>query len=371
MPLTVDDRFAEHFEVTGVLGAGGMGAVYRARDTRLNRDVALKLLPDEFAADADRLARFQREAELLASLNHPNIAQIYGVEEDGGGRALVLELVEGPTLEARIARGPMPPEEVLAIATQLADGLEAAHEVGVVHCDLKPANVKVQPDGTVKVLDFGLAKALAAAAPGKRHDPSTWPSAATGVGVVVGTAAYMSPEQARGRAVDRRTDIWAFGAVVFEMLTGRKAFEGDDPAGIFAEVLKAEPAWERLPGDVTPAVSAVLRRCLEKEPFQRMRDIADVRMGLQSAFEAAQRPASGVRAGRASGWMRRVPELAGAAVIAGLGVWLLQPDAPRHPVRFAIQGAPGLGPSPSCHRTAASSPTSNPVRAGPACSSTR
>ena len=344
MPLTAGDRFGEHFEVTGVLGAGGMGAVYRARDTRLNRDVALKLLPDEFAADADRLARFQREAELLASLNHPNIAQIYGVEEDRGVRALVLELVEGPTLETRISRGPMPPDEVLAIATQLADGLEAAHEAGVVHRDLKPANVKVQPDGTVKVLDFGLAKALAAAAPGKRHDPSTWSSAATGVGVVVGTAAYMSPEQARGRAVDRRTDIWAFGAVVFEMLTGRKAFAGDDPAGIFAEVLKAEPGWETLPGDVAPAVSAVLRRCLEKEPFQRMRDIADVRMGLQGAFEDARRPAAGVRAGRSAGWMRRVPELAGAAVVAGLGVWLLQPDTPRHPVRFAIQGAPGLGP---------------------------
>ena len=340
MPLTVGDRFAGYFEVTGVLGAGGMGEVYRARDTRLSRDVALKLLPDAFAAAADRLARFQREAELLASLNHPNIAQIYGIEEAGGLRALVLELVEGPTLEARIARGPIPPDEVLVIATQLTDGLEAAHEAGVVHRDLKPANVKVQHDGTVKVLDFGLAKALdAARGPRDPDGSSTLSSVDTQVGAVVGTAAYMSPEQARGKAVDRRTDIWAFGVVVFEMLTGRKAFTGDDTAGIFAEVLKGEPAWETLPGEVTPAVSAVLRRCLEKEPFRRMRDIADVRVELRGAFEAARRPA-----GPASGWMRRVLELAGAAAVAGLVVWLLQADAPRQPVRFAIQGTAALGP---------------------------
>ena len=345
MPLIVGDRFAGHFEITGVLGAGGMGDVYRARDTRLNRDVALKLLPDAFATDADRLARFQREAEVLASLNHPNIAQIHGIEEDAGVRALVLELVEGQTLEARISRGPMPPDEVLAIATQLADGLEAAHEAGVVHRDLKPANVKVQHDGTVKVLDFGLAKALEAPASGRRGDPSTWSSAATGAGVIVGTAAYMSPEQARGRAVDRRTDIWAFGAVLFETLTGRRAFEGDDAAGILAEVLKAEPAWERLPRDVKPEVSAVLRRCLEKEPFQRMRDIADVRIGLQGAFADTDRQAAGASARRASGWSRRALELAGAAVVAALAVWHLQPAAPRQPVRFAIQGASGLGPS--------------------------
>ena len=340
MPLTVGDRFAGHFEVTGVLGAGGMGEVYRARDTRLSRDVALKLLPDAFAAAADRLARFQREAELLASLNHPNIAQIYGIEEAGGLRALVLELVEGPTLEARIARGPIPPDEVLAIATQLTDGLEAAHEAGIVHRDLKPANVKVQHDGTVKVLDFGLAKAFdAARGPRDPDGSSTLSSVDTQVGAVVGTAAYMSPEQARGKAVDRRTDIWAFGAVVFEMLTGRKAFTGDDTAGIFAEVLKGEPAWETLPGEVTPAVSAVLHRCLEKEPFRRIRDIADVRVELCGAFEAARRPA-----GPASGWMRRVLELAGAAAVAGLVVWLLQGEAPRQPVRFAIQGTAALGP---------------------------
>ena len=344
MSLTAGDRFAGHFEVTGGLGAGSMGEVYRARDTRLNRDVALKLLPDAFAGAGDRLTRFQREAELLASLNHPHIAQIYGIEEDGGVRALVLELVEGPTLEARIARGPLPPDEVLAIATQLADGLEAAHEAGIVHRDLKPANVKVQHDGTVKVLDFGLAKALEAAAPDDRHDPSTWSSADTGLGVVVGTAAYMSPEQARGRAVDRRTDIWAFGAVLFEMLTGRRAFEGDDAAGIFAEVLKAEPAWERLPGDVAPPISAVLRRCLEKEPFQRLRDIADARMGLHGAFEDPERRAAGASGRVAPGRSRRALELAGAAAVAGLAVWLLLPAAPRQPVRFAIEGALGLGP---------------------------
>ena len=345
MPLTPGDRFAGHFEVTGVLGAGGMGEVYRARDARLHRDVALKLLPDVFAADADRLARFQREAELLASLNHPNIAQIYGIEEDTGLRALVLELVEGSTLEARIARGPMPPDDVLAIATQLADGLEAAHEAGVIHRDLKPANVKVQHDGTVKVLDFGLAKAFdAARAPREPGDSSTLSSVDTQVGAIVGTAAYMSPEQARGRAVDRRTDIWAFGAVLFEMLTGRKAFAGADATSIFAEVIKAEPAWETLPGNVAPAISAVLRRCLEKEPFQRVRDIADVRMGLHGGFGDRKRPAAAASGGRAPGWTRRGLALAGVVALAGLGVWLLQPAAPRQPVRFAIQGAPGLGP---------------------------
>ncbi len=344
MPLTVGDRFAGHFEVTGVLGAGGMGEVYRARDTRLNRDVALKLLPDAFAADRDRLARFQREAELLASLNHPNIAQIHGIEEDGGVRALVLELVDGQTLEKRIARGPLPLNEALAVATQLADGLEAAHEAGVVHRDLKPANVMVQHDGAVKVLDFGLAKARdAVRAPGETDDRSTAPSPETQAGVVVGTAAYMSPEQARGRSVDRRTDIWAFGAVLFEMLTGRRAFEGDDAAGILAEVIKAEPAWEALPDDTTPAVSAVLHRCLEKEPFQRLRDIADVRMGLHGAFEDRERTAAAAP-GRGSGWMRRAATVAVAVVVAGLGVWILQPADSREPVRFAIPGVPGMGP---------------------------
>ena len=293
MSLTVGERFAGHFEVTAVLGAGGMGEVYRARDTRLNRAVALKILPDAFAADPDRLARFQREAELLASLNHPNIAQIHGIEEEDGTRALVLELVEGPTLEERIADGPLSLDDALEIATQVADALEAAHEAGVVHRDLKPANVKVRDDGTVKVLDFGLAKALdPGSGTADPHASPTVATAATRMGVIVGTAAYMSPEQARGRAVDRRTDVWAFGAVLFEMLTGRRAFAGDDVTGILAEVIKTEPAWATLSVDVPPAVSGVLRRCLQKDPKDRMRDIGDVRLGLLGGFEDPARSAA-------------------------------------------------------------------------------
>ena len=293
MPLNAGDHFAGHFDVAGPLGAGGMGEVYRARDTRLNRDVALKILPDAFAADPDRLGRFQREAELLASLNHPNIAQIHGLEEDGGTRALVLELVEGPTLEERIARGPIPLDETLDIAARIADALEAAHGAGVVHRDLKPANVKLRDDGAVKVLDFGLAKALEPGpASGAPHDSPTMATAATQLGVIVGTAAYMSPEQARGRPVDRRADVWAFGAVVYEMLTGRKAFEGDDVTGILAEVIKSEPAWASLSADVPRAVSGVLRRCLAKDPGERLRDIGDVRLGLLGAFDDPDRPAA-------------------------------------------------------------------------------
>ncbi len=343
MPLNAGDRFAGHFDVARPLGAGGMGEVHRARDTRLNRDVALKILPDAFAADPDRLARFQREAELLASLNHPNIAQIHGLEEDGGTRALVLELVEGPTLEERIARGPIPLDEALDIAARIADALEAAHGAGVIHRDLKPANVKVRDDGAVKVLDFGLAKALEAGpASGDAHDSSTMATAATQLGVIVGTAAYMSPEQARGRPVDRRADVWAFGAVVYEMLTGRKAFEGDDVTGILAEVIKSEPAWASLSADVPRAVSGVLRRCLAKDPGERLRDIADVRLGLLGAFEDPDRPAADAMPASAPGRGRRTAELAVAAVlaaiVAGLGVRALPAPGPPvpEPVRFTI-----------------------------------
>ena len=353
MPLTAGDRYAGHFDVAGPLGAGGMGEVYRARDTRLNRDVALKILPDAFAADPDRLARFQREAELLASLNHPNIAQIHGLEEDGGTRALVLELVEGPTLEERIARGPIPLDEALDIAARIADALEAAHGAGVIHRDLKPANVKVRDDGAVKVLDFGLAKALAAGpASGDAHDSPTMTTAATQMGVIVGTAAYMSPEQARGRPVDRRADVWAFGAVVYEMLTGRKAFEGDDVTGILAEVIKSEPAWASLSADVPRAVSGVLRRCLAKNPGERLRDIADVRLGLLGAFDDPDRPAADAMPASAPGRgrRRRAAELAVAAVlaaiVAGLGVRSLpapEPPVPP-PVRFTIPASPNVGP---------------------------
>jgi serine/threonine protein kinase len=215
------------YQIHSAIGAGGMGEVYRARDTELGRDVAIKVLPELFAADSDRVARFQREAQLLASLNHPNIAQIYGLERAGDSRALVLELVEGPTLADRIAHGPIPVDEALPIARQVAHALEAAHEQGIIHRDLKPANIKVRPDGTVKVLDFGLAKALSndASAPDLSMSPTvTSPAQMTARGVILGTAAYMSPEQARGKAVDKRADIWAFGCVLYEMLTGHSAF---------------------------------------------------------------------------------------------------------------------------------------------------
>src|ERR1700720_3993081 len=231
------------YEILSPLGSGGMGEVYRARDTKLSRDVALKILPTAFALDPDRLARFRREAQVLASLNHPHIAAIYGVEESNGVQALVLELVDGPTLADRIAHGPIPLDEVLPIARQIAEALEAAHEQGVIHRDLKPANIKVRPDGTVKVLDFGLAKLTEApAAPnavGLSQSPTiTTPAMMTGIGVILGTAAYMSPEQAKGRVADKRTDVWALGCVLYEMLTGKRAFEGEDVSETLAAVLR-------------------------------------------------------------------------------------------------------------------------------------
>jgi eukaryotic-like serine/threonine-protein kinase len=267
------------YEIVGPLGAGGMGEVYRARDTRLNRDVAIKILPALFANDVDRLARFTREAQLLASLNHPHIATIHGLEEAAGVRALVLELVDGPTLADRIAEGPIPLNEALRIARQIAEALEAAHAQGVIHRDLKPANVKLTSDGIVKVLDFGLAKAVASElAPG---NPSIFPTitspAMTAGGVILGTAAYMSPEQARGKPVDRRTDVWAFGCVLFEMLTGKRAFEGEDVSDTLAAILRGEPDWTAFPADVPPYIKSIVRRCLEKDQKQRIPDVSVAR----------------------------------------------------------------------------------------------
>ena len=272
MSLTAGTRLGP-YEITGSLGAGGMGEVYRARDTRLKREVALKILPASFASDPDRLARFQREAEVLASLNHPNIAAIYGIEESDQHRALVMELVDGETLADRIARGALPIDEALPIAKQIAEALEAAHERGIIHRDLKPANVKLRPDGTVKVLDFGLAKL---AEPGSAiRDPGsdgardvgagfsspnsvsptiTSPALMTGVGVLLGTAAYMSPEQAKGKPADKRSDIWAFGCVLYEMLTGKRAFDGEDVADTLVNVLKMHPDWTALPASTPPAI---------------------------------------------------------------------------------------------------------------------
>jgi eukaryotic-like serine/threonine-protein kinase len=288
MPLTDGTRLGS-YQIVGPLGAGGMGEVYRATDTRLKRQVAIKTMPPAVAADPDRLARFQREAEVLASLNHPYIAAIYGFEDTAGTKALVMELVEGPTLADRLARGgPIPIDEALPIARQIAEALEAAHERGIIHRDLKPANIKVRDDGTVKVLDFGLAKLADAdgvgrsAAGGEAADAATItsPAAMTAMGLILGTAAYMSPEQARGRAVDKRTDVWAFGAVLYEMLAGTRAFEGEDIADTIASVVKSTPDWTKLPTDVPPHIVTLVQRCLEKDRQARIGDIAVARFLL-------------------------------------------------------------------------------------------
>jgi hypothetical protein len=252
-----------------------MGEVYRARDTRLDRDVAIKVLPRLFSADPERLARFEREARLLASLNHPSIGAIYGFEETAGVHALILELVEGPTLGERLQRGRVPIAEAMRIARQIADALEAAHHRGVVHRDLKPQNIKVKPDGTVKVLDFGLGKAAIAAADDAEISRMSTPSVdRTREGSILGTTRYMSPEQSRGHAVDKRTDIWAFGCVLYEMLTGRAAFAAEMLSDTLAAVLKQEPEWRALPAPTPPGIRTLLRRCLEKDPVDRLHDIA-------------------------------------------------------------------------------------------------
>src|SRR6516225_4297420 len=295
------------YEIVSPLGAGGMGEVYLARDTKLNRDVALKVLPELFARDAERMARFRREAQVLASLNHPNIATIHGLEESNGNCALVMELVEGPTLAERIAgatvgAGLAPPsgvrtptgahttpatpfDEALPIAKQMAEGLEYAHEHGIIHRDLKPANVKVRPDGTVKILDFGLAKALEQTpAASSFSDSPTISAAASREGMILGTAAYMSPEQARGKTVDRRCDIWSFGAVLFEMVSGKQAFAGEDVSHTLAAVIMKEPDWNALPATTPASIRRLVRRCLHKDPKQRLRDIGDARIAIEEAL---------------------------------------------------------------------------------------
>jgi Tol biopolymer transport system component len=278
------------YEIQTRIGSGGMGEVYRATDTNLKRAVAIKVLPESVATDRDRLARFQREAEVLASLNHPNIAAIYGLERSTAITALVMELVEGPTLADRIGQGPIPVDEALAVARQIAEALEAAHEQGIIHRDLKPANIKVRPDGPVKVLDFGLAKALepvSARADATASPTITSPAMMTGVGVLLGTAAYMSPEQARGKVVDKRSDIWAFGAVLYEMVTGRRAFPGEDVADVLVAVLSKDPDWTALPPDTPEFVRRLLRRLLQRDRRRRLADIADARLELEDGASAA------------------------------------------------------------------------------------
>ncbi len=299
------------YEITGSIGAGGMGEVYRARDTRLDRDVAIKILPELFANDPERRARFEREAKTLASLNHPNIAQIYGVEDSGDTHALVMELVEGEDLSVRIARGPLPVADALHMGTQIADALDAAHERGIIHRDLKPANIKVTEDGTVKVLDFGLAKDMD---PGGRSaadamNSPTLASPATQLGVILGTAAYMAPEQARGKAVDKRADIWAFGCVLYEMLAGRRLFDGDTVSDTLASVLTTEPDFSALPPTTPPAIRPLLRRCLQREAKQRLRDIGEARITLSgpAAELGAERAGTSPQAVSDTRWRRVLP----------------------------------------------------------------
>ena len=328
-----------HYEITEKIGEGGMGEVYRATDTKLNRQVALKVLPEAFASDTLRMARFSREAQVLASLNHPNIASIYGLEESEGKQAIVLELVEGETLAERIQKGAIPLEESLKIALQICEALETAHENGVIHRDLKPANIKVTPDGKIKVLDFGLAKAFAVdgADVNQSHSP-TLSMAATHEGVILGTAAYMSPEQARGVPVDKRADIWAFGCVLYEMLTGRQVFKGELMTDVMASVLKSEPDYRGLPPTLHPKLRELLHRCLEKDPKQRWHDMGDVRLDLEQVLADPSGAVGQPAADEAEvPPQSKLPWVAtfvlGVVLTAGASFWLLVDTLPPQPVR--------------------------------------
>jgi len=328
------------YEIVAPLGAGGMGEVYQAHDTKLGRDVAIKVLPEPFAHDPARLSRFQREAKMLAALNHPNIATIHGLEQSGDTSYLVLELVSGETLAERVKReGPVPVEEALTIAKQIAEALEAAHEKGIIHRDLKPANVKVTTEGKVKVLDFGLAKAFAGEEPGS--DPSNSPTlsqAATMQGVILGTAAYMSPEQARGKTVDKRTDLWAFGCVLYELLTGKQAFHGEDITDILAAVVKTEPDWSCLPETTPPAIRLLLRRCLQKDKTLRLRDAGDVLIEIHEAMSAPPTAVGATAAPATTGWRKRLawPAVAGLLAVIAIGFaigFVLRAPKPPHPMQ--------------------------------------
>jgi serine/threonine-protein kinase len=345
MPIAIGTQLGSH-EITALLGKGGMGEVYRARDLKLKREVAIKILPEEFSRDLERISRFQREAELLASLNHPNIAAIYDVEEASNSRFLVLELVEGDTLADRIKRGSLPVDESLHIARSICEALEAAHEKGVTHRDLKPGNVKVTPDGKVKVLDFGLAKALEGSPANTTMSNSpTLTMAGTNAGVILGTAAYMSPEQARGRSADQRSDVFSFGCVLYEMLTGRQAFHGEEVSDVLASVLKSEPDLSLLPQKLNPRVRELLRRCLEKNPKARWHAIGDARVEIDSLIASG---AEAVPAAAIPGRRVRIVALATICLLAGagltaIGTWTLNrftPQRPLQPMRFAIVPPP-------------------------------
>src|SRR5262245_33850255 len=331
------------YQVLGLLGAGGMGEVYHGHDSRLNRDVALKVLPPAFTGDADRLARFRREALLLASLNHPNIATIYGFEEFDGVSAIVMELIEGDTLADRIAQGPLSIDEALRLTGQVVGALEAAHERGIIHRDLKPANIKIRADGAVKVLDFGLAKALEPTAPGGGDvsaSPTVTSPAITAAGVFLGTAAYISPEQAKGRPADKRSDIWSFGCVLYEMIAGARPFEGESASECLALILTKEPNWSALPPGTPPSIRRLLRRTLDKDSRRRLADIADARIEIDDASRPDD--AGSADLGRPVGTRARarVWVLTGALILAIAALALLEiaRPAPTSPlvVRTAI-----------------------------------
>jgi eukaryotic-like serine/threonine-protein kinase len=314
--------------------------------TTLNRDVALKILPQAFTLDPDRLARFKREAQVLAVLNHPHITAIYGFEASDGVQALVLELVERPTLADRIARGPMPIDEVLPIARQIAEALEGAHEQGIVHRDLKPANIKLRPDGTVKVLDFGLAKVFESGPVGSdlSNPPTITSPAMTRIGVILGTAAYMSPEQAKGQAIDKRSDIWAFGCVLYEMLAGTRAFGGEAVSETLAAVLRAEPDWAALPGDTPASIRRLLRRALEKDRGNRLPDMADARLEIDDAARGPSAVASAspsISRRREAAWAAAVVALLLTSVALGVRVFFA-PAAPPPAVRFDVVPPEGV-----------------------------
>ena len=373
------------YEITGVLGAGGMGEVFRARDTKLRREVAIKVLPESLASDAERRARFEREAQVLASLNHPNIGGIHGFEEgtsDAGQPtpALILELVEGPTLADKIAQGPIPLDEALPIARQIAEALEAAHELGVIHRDLKPANIKLRQDGVVKVLDFGLAKLVEAGATGStRQDraslaslsPTITTPAMTQVGLILGTAAYMSPEQARGRAVDRRADIWAFGCVLYEMLTGAKTFSGDDVTDTIAAVVRAEPEWSKLPAATPQSIRRLLRRCLAKDVRARLADMGSARLDIADADAAAVEssttaPTAGPRPSSRSPRVAWTVAVVSLIALAALAAFTLGRAAPRPAaVRFEVTMPEGYVLTRSAAQTDAGGTAAAPIAVSP------
>src|SRR5262245_40212666 len=343
--INTDTRIGP-YEVKAPLGEGGMGVVFRARDTVLQRDVALKLIPDSFAKDSDRLSRFQREAQVLASLNHANIAQIYGFEGSDTSRCIVMELVEGETLQERLRRGAIPLDEALPIAKQIAEALEAAHEKGIIHRDLKPGNIKFTPEGKVKVLDFGLAKVREAesTAASLSNSPTLFSSSIPGM--IMGTAAYMSPEQAKGKEIDRTTDVWAFGCVLFEMLTGCAVFEGETTGEILGGIFKTDPDWQRLPTETSEGIRRLLRRCLEKDRNLRLHDIADARIEIHHT----QHEPHTIPDTRSTGSRRMILALVSALIfVAVLAAFAL------------VRGFPKLPPAPEMRLEISTPPTADPV----------